>query len=309
VSGDPRFAGYAQAALAPWWERSDPPSEVLLLRATLRQRVHEFDAALSDLAAVLKTDARNGQARLTRATVLQVRGEFDAAARECDALRGIASELIWAACAYSVAGATGRLRESLEALGAALARNSHAPPEIHAWLLSILAEMAARAGLAREAETHFRAALALDPSDHYTLGAYADFLLDGGRAQEVVSLLEGRLRTDALLLRHTLALKSIKAPQAEAQLEQLRARFEASRLRGDRVHQREEARFALQLRGDTQAALRLAQENWNVQKEPPDVRILFEAALAANDDATVRSIRDWVGRTRMEDVQLSRLMR
>jgi hypothetical protein len=39
------------------------------------------------------------------------------------------------------------------------------------------------------------------------------------------------------------------------------------------------------------------------------VRILFEAALAANDDATVRSIRDWVGRTRMEDVQLSRLMR
>src|SRR5512133_2314344 len=38
VTGDPRYAGYSEAALPPWWHLDDPPSEVLVLRAILRQR-------------------------------------------------------------------------------------------------------------------------------------------------------------------------------------------------------------------------------------------------------------------------------
>src|SRR5262245_42978778 len=34
---DPRYHGYAQAALAPWWELPAPPPDVLVLRATIRQ--------------------------------------------------------------------------------------------------------------------------------------------------------------------------------------------------------------------------------------------------------------------------------
>lgn len=307
ATGDPRFSGYAQAALKPWWGLAKPPGDVLLLRATLRQRVHEFDAALADLSALLVTDPRNGQARLTRATILQVQGYFDAASRECAALRSVANELVWSTCANSVAAANGRLRESYTALSATLARNPQAQPDVRAWIISILAEMAARAGLPQEAEAHFREALKLDRSDHYTLGAYADFLLDAGRPKEVLALLAGPLSTDGLLLRHALALKAVRSSELPAQIEQLRARFEASRLRGDRVHQREEARFALGLLGDPPGALRLAKENWAVQKELPDLRVLLEAALAANDTATVRMARDWLERTRMEDVQLSRL--
>jgi hypothetical protein len=36
-TGDPRFLGQAQAALAPWWKLSDPPAPALLLRATIKQ--------------------------------------------------------------------------------------------------------------------------------------------------------------------------------------------------------------------------------------------------------------------------------
>ena len=67
VTGDPRYAGYAQAALVPWWELKQPPDEILVLRAALRQRTHQFDAALTDLAEVLNSNPRNTQARLTRA--------------------------------------------------------------------------------------------------------------------------------------------------------------------------------------------------------------------------------------------------
>jgi hypothetical protein len=91
-------------------------------------------------------------------------------------------------------------------------------------------------------------------------------------------------------------------------VEQLRDRFEASRLRGDRVHIREEARFTLQLLNDPQTAVKLAQENWQVQKEPADLRILLESALAAQDAASTETARAWIKTTGLEDVQLERLL-
>ena len=309
VRGDPRFAGYAQAALANWWEQSEPPSEVLLLRATLRQRNHDFDAALLDLAALIRRNPRDGQARLTRATVLQVQGNYAAAAAECTALRRLAPELVWAACSYGLASVNGRLRESHDALHALLARQPQVSPEIRAWVLSMLAEMAARAGLDDAAEAHFREALAIDGSDHYLLNAYADWLLDHGRPAQVVKLLAPRQGSDALLLRYTLALKALNSPELAAHVEQLRARFAASQLRGDRVHQREQARFTLELLGDPQAALTLARENWTVQKELPDLRLLVETSLATRDLATLASARQWLAQARSEDVVINRLLR
>ena len=46
---DPRYLGYAQAALAPWWDRAKAPPEVVLLRASLRLARMEYPAAELDL--------------------------------------------------------------------------------------------------------------------------------------------------------------------------------------------------------------------------------------------------------------------
>ena len=202
----------------------------------------------------------------------------------------------------------GQLRESYAALDRLLARQSEARPAVEVWVRSLLAEMAARAGLNDAAEAHFRAGLAIDPTDHYLLNAYADWLLEQRRPSEVLALLAGQQRTDALLLRHALALQQLASPQLAANLEQLRARFAASRLRGDRVHLREEARFTLQLLGDRPAALALARDNWAVQKELPDLRLLVDSALAARDAATLAEARQWLHKTRTEDVVLDRLL-
>jgi hypothetical protein len=51
--GDPRYLGYAQAALAPWWHIEQAPTAVRLLRATLSQSMHRFADALADLNARL----------------------------------------------------------------------------------------------------------------------------------------------------------------------------------------------------------------------------------------------------------------
>ena len=54
AESDPRYLGYAEATLAPWWHLPQPPIEVLVLRATVRQSSHDFESALADLAQVLK---------------------------------------------------------------------------------------------------------------------------------------------------------------------------------------------------------------------------------------------------------------
>nr|MBA3540770.1 hypothetical protein [Deltaproteobacteria bacterium] len=38
---DPRYLGHAQATLARWWKLPEPPPEVLLVRATIQQSIHE----------------------------------------------------------------------------------------------------------------------------------------------------------------------------------------------------------------------------------------------------------------------------
>ena len=49
---DPRYLGYAQAALAPWWRQAAPPVPVRLLRATILQSTHHFGPALQDLSLI-----------------------------------------------------------------------------------------------------------------------------------------------------------------------------------------------------------------------------------------------------------------
>jgi tetratricopeptide (TPR) repeat protein len=305
LTGDPRYAGYSEAALTSWWHLDNPPPEVLVLRATLRQRMHQFDAALADLTTVLNSNPRNAQARLTRATVLLVQGAYEAAREECGALKNLTSELVWTACLTGVTASTGDLDDSYRQLRAAFERRPPGQVGLQSWVLTSLAEMAARAGIMPEAESHFRAALAVDAADTYLLGAYADFLLDSDRSPEVLPLLRDKTGADPLLLRYALALQAQHSKELPAQVEKLRDRFAASRLRGDRVHLREEARFTLHLLAAPEAALKLARENWQVQKEPADVRILLESALAAHSTEAIDAVRDWLNESQLEDVQLT----
>src|SRR5690349_18702621 len=80
---DPRYLGRAQAVLAPWWGTARPPTEVLVLRGTIRQSQHDFTNALADLQIALAQAPHNAQAWLTRATILTVLGEYPEAKRAC----------------------------------------------------------------------------------------------------------------------------------------------------------------------------------------------------------------------------------
>ncbi len=304
--GDPRFLGQAQAILAPWWNGPAPPPATLLLRATIRQNAHEFDLALADLDAVLSIQPANAQAWLTKASILQVQGRYEEARRACQPLSRLAARHIALTCLSDVAGLTGQAARSRELLTWAV-NQSGVPERERLWALTILAELAARAGHTQEAEKYFMHARRLGIKDQYLLGAYADFLLDQGRAPEVLRLLAGDTRADGLLLRLALAEQSLGAPEAKDHAAALAARFAAGRERGLRVHLREEARFTLALLHDPQTALTLAQENWRIQKEPWDAHLLLESALAVGNLTAGRPVIDWLDTNHVEDTRLRQL--
>jgi hypothetical protein len=297
--GDPRFLGYAQAALTPWWNDAQAPSAVLVMRATILQSNHEFTRALADLDTAIARDSRNARAILLRATVLTVQGTYDKARADCDRLPGLAPDVYVIACTAGIDAVTGKAQAARAALERSLAAMPNATPDVRAWFESLLGEIAQRQG-DPAAETHFRAALAADPRDLYTLGVFGDWLLDQRRPVDVVPLVQNDPRVDALLLRLALAQKAARRSEAESSVTTLRARFDASRARGDTVHRREEARFQLQLNGDPQLALRLAQENWKIQREPADLRILAEAARATGDRTAREAVHQWLATTGLE---------
>ena len=281
--GDPRLLGRAQAVLAPWWTAADAPAELVLMRATVKQALHDFPGALGDLDLVLRTRPGDAQAALTRATVLTVLGRPAEALASCELLPREGEP--YAGCAAGPLALSGRLEDGLAVL--ALAPQS-------AWVRSLRGELLWWKGDVAAAEGELRAALQLDAGDAYTRLLLADLLLlDARRPGEVAALFPGEVRNDGELLRVVLAGA---APEVRADLE---ARVTANRQRGEVLHRREESRYALAIEHDASRALQLAVENWGVQREVADARVLLEAAVAAKQPAAAQPVVEWLEATKL----------
>jgi tetratricopeptide (TPR) repeat protein len=298
AEGDPRYVGYAEAALRPW-PGDDAPVEILFTRGLLRQYRHDFASGMKDFERALQRDPGYVDARTWRAAIFMVQADYAAAARECAALEGYASDLTTTGCLAYVEATTGKTRVAYDQLSAALDRQPNASDGAKQWTQTRLAEMAWRLDDIAGAERHFGAALKLG-TDNFLLAAYADFLLEQGRPKEAVALLQDWSRSDTLLLRLAMAEQRLKLPAAQAHAQALADRFAAAALRGERLHMGEEARFLLDLKGDARAALAVGLENWKEQREPRDALVVLEAAAAA-------PVLKWLEECRFECERLRRV--
>lgn len=306
---DPRLFGHAEGVLQPWLEAADPPAAVLVMRATLAQYRHDFAAARADLTRAIERDPRDPRAWLTLATIERVQGRYADAMAACGRLSRLAPLLITMTCAADIGGLSGQAARSYAGLRAIFQTSGDSAPAMRLWTLTVLAETAARAGDAALAETHYREALAVGRRDAYLLAAYADFLFDRQRPADVARLLADETGTDPLLLRLAVAERMLGDGDWQRKKDALADRFAANRARGDRSHLREKARFALSLADDPAAALRLAGENWQQQREPADARLVLEAAVAAGAPAAAQPVLAWLAATGLEDPSLAGLAR
>ena len=306
ASADPRRYGQAQAALAPWWSIPNPPMSVRVLRAIVRQSLHDFAGAEADLEAILRLDPRNGQARLTRAFVRQTVGSLADAKDDCRRLPPSVGALAAAVCWLRVQALTGSAASALERLDQVIKIYGKVDPLVLRWAQAVGADMAAMLGQTEAADLHFSEATT-DGGDIPTLVAFADHLLDSNRPGEVLTLLAGRSEADIVYLRLAIAGKRLDDARAPHWTALLADRFAAANAGGVQLHLREEARFELEVRGDAATALKLALANWKIQKEPSDARLVLQTALAANDPAAAADVLAFIEKTGLADTRIKPL--
>lgn len=307
--GDPRFAGMAMAALEPWKDEASMPDAVLLMRATLQQYLHEFDASAASLQHLLaRTGEPRPQAWLLLATVRRVQGRYaesDAACRQV-ALAG--ASLHANACAAENLALRGDAARARSTFGALLA-DRRLPAATQAWLLTSVAELDQRAGNPGAADAAYQAALRLDV-DAYTTLAYADFLIEQKRPAQALTLLKGQARSDAVLLRLAIAGMQAGAASAAADVAEMRERIALANERPDAkvFHGREQAMFALAVEHDAKRALELARGNIAQQREPLDVLVLAQAARASGEPAALQEARRVASEMGLRDRRVEALL-
>ena len=307
AQGDPRYVGYAAAAIAPLAPTAANDAGYWVLHGLIQQYSHDFAGALRSLEKAGELDPQSPEPIAWRAAIHMVQAQYREALSECTRLVPLTHPLHALGCTAYVQASTGNLAPAYEALDRELGRDATVAPELALWVHTRLAEMAIRLQRMDQAQAHFKSALQLGVTDQFLLGAYADFLLLQQRPAEVMALLADWERSDILLLRLALAGRAAKDPRANDWAAQLRDRFAAAARRGDRLHEQEAARFELDIEGQPARALDLAARNYQSQKEARDAEILMRAALAAGQPQAAQPALDWLRANRYEDPALANL--
>ena len=316
AQGDPRYVGYASAALTPL-DKAAPVSNAALtasywqIKGMLQQYSHNFDGALASLDKASLADPKSPDPIAWRAAIQMVQANYAKAQAECDALKPLTTPLFAAGCTQYVRASTGELQSAFDTLNAAVKAEQSAEvkaaPELMLWELTRLAEMAIRLNRFDDADAYFKQALKLGVTDQFLLGAYADFLLQQKKPEAVITLLADWERSDILLLRLALAGKAANHKKAADWASSLRDRFVEAAKRGDRLHEQEAARFELDIENNPKKALALAANNYKLQKEARDAEVLLRTALANKDAAVAEPALAWLKQNKYEDAHLADL--
>jgi hypothetical protein len=288
---EPSYFGRAEAVLAPLANKPDAAAGVRRLYAEVLQYRHDFSGAEKLLDVVLTEQGHDGDARLLRASVRLVRGDFEGARADCAQLAASGGEAAVAgfACFAEALAGGGNLERGLAMLS--LPAHPRSPsPAASAYLLATRAELRERGHDIAGAIADYRVALSLAPNDDSIRAAFADALAATGMIEEARTTLTVDKASVALLVRSAALTEGAQRAELVARADSWLS-LEAAR--GDALHFREAAMLAL-VNGDSAGALVAAQANFRIQKELPDIRVLARAAREARDTQALSSLRQWL---------------
>jgi len=303
---DPRYIGYAQALLSKWWHQNPPPEPVHLLRADIKQYNHQFHDAIDDLTMLVKNHPNNSRAWMTLSAIHLLLGNINKATNSCHALARASNNASIALCLSNVLARTGQNNKAEKLLLTLTGHPSILDTELQQWIYTSLAEINIQKGDTVNAEHYFQDALAIDVRNTYLLRLYIDHLTSTGQQAKALGLIKHEKNDTALLIRATLLHRYFnEISHFERNKKILASRFSAEALRGTGIHLREQALFELAVMNNSPKALDLALNNWEIQREPEDARILLYAARAVISKPALIVIKTWIEKIGINDVRLS----
>lgn len=302
-TGDNRYWGRAQAALAPWWDRADAPVELAVLQATVQQGRHEFEASRKVLVAALSRQTGHAQGWLNLAALERLSARYNESLAACREVARTGQGLYAQACELETRSMQGQHELAIRGFALLLTQVSDADQQ--SWLLSLQAEARERAGQDAAAQAAYEKSLARQP-DLYTSIALSDLLLRTGSNTKALAVLAPLPQTDAVVLRHGIAWRRLGDNRWREALVIFQERVAELKRRGDDpgLHSRELAMSALWLEDDAPGALALARKNLTLQREPVDWWLALQCALAAGDKNAVAELSNQWTQTGLKDARL-----
>ena len=306
--GDTRYIGYAQAVIKPYLNSKE--IGILLIHGQLLQYNHQFNEALTVFNEVLKISSDELMAHAWIANTLLVQGKYDQMSQSIDKLKALIdqsaySQVLTAILQSQLDTHKGKVSTALKRYEDVLKITKE--PETRVWILTRLGETETWMDNFSKANQYFKEAISYGIDDVYLLGAYSDLLLQQNRTLEVINLLKNWESSDILLLRLAIAEKIANSPKAKLHEQMLIDRFAAARMRNDKLHLTEEARFNLFFLANADEASKLALESFQEQKTYSDVRIMFESAMTLKDPSRAELARKWMKDTHFESPYLQKM--
>lgn len=320
-SGDARAHGRTLSILQRWPDGSQPPAMYHILLAAVQQHNHAFDEALSQLQPIIgagpgaANSAAYMQALMMTAQIGLVTGDYARVAQSCEALRNAARRPLFVNCQAQLDGVTGNARAALDLVDDTLRNSAQLNALDYQELFTTAAVINHRLGNTAQAENYYQNALRLAPDLGYLKVNFANLLLEQGRHNELIGWLstedDATLNPElSILLARGLLARGTAADRQRADnlVARLARDFELAFMRNEAIPHKEYAQYALQLAGQPTEALQAAKENWSVQKEPSDTRLLASAAAANDDLATLREVEQWINDVGTEDTRLQAIL-
>jgi len=295
----------AEELLAPFLKSENPSEKILLLHATILQRNHHFKEALIVLKQVLQRNPKSAEAWLIQSTIQTVMGKYEKARKSAIPLFALAPRLIAVTAGTVASSLSGGLKKSYDLLAKVVHEEQSEAVETRVWALGTLAEMAVRLGKLELADKHFQKAHQLDRRSPWLTRSFADHLLNTGRPEFVLRLLENR--EEHFLLHWLLAARAVHGKTDEWQ--ETLARYQKVQGAGHgHAHGREAARFQLEVKKNAHAALHAIKYEVGSQREPDDLLIALRCARAAGDKTFFKELAAWIQQEKLEDVRLAKLI-
>ena len=295
-TGDTRLSTRAQAML----DRIEPAkvdANVLRAKAFSAQHRHDFDLSRELLTQILRRDPSDGSALLSRAQVNIVQGHLNKARSDCATLALRIDASLGTICTAALQLRVGDY-ESAARLADRSLSGSDLDPGLQRFLLVIRGDIASRIGAA-DATGWYERALVLDPQDVRTQLALARHLRRAGKPWEALAVLKSASDSDTVLLQRILAAREAGIPEAAQWADQLARRFQLARQTGSGTELRDEAEFHLSVRRNTKLGLKLAQENFETQRDIEDQELLERAAGAMQSPEALQELHKWERSERM----------
>ena len=282
-----RYYGRASALLKPLLVANPNDAELQFYSATVLQHYHQFEQAQQLLTQLLQQQPNHISAWLMKANIHMVQGDLAAARKACVQALGQGGLFVSTVCVLEVNAEQGQVKQSYQQLKHVVSVAGDIPREENIWLKQILADLAQREQLTKQAIEHLTGYPLTEMPVSY-LALWADIQLSEQQNNTVLNklgpiVLSSDSFDDALLLRLALAEQNINLsgnPISTIWKNRLTQRIDIRLKRNDTAHAADIARYYLDIAPDQSKALYWAEINWQQAKLYSDKRILERAKAA-----------------------------